>query len=286
MCTSTQKRGNMFIKAIINTCTASVFKTPNSLTLEDEILYGQPVHIISETNKRYLVETEYGYTGYCLKKCTITNERLVNQYNNCPKQIVKSAFIDILKKPQIDSSILKTAPFGAKLAICDEQNSLIWKKVLLADGKTGYCKAQQLYTIENNCLSKETQIRKAICNNAKRFLGVPYRWGGKTFAGIDCSGLASLLYYIEGITVYRDAKIVDGFAAKQIPVEQIKNGDLLYFPGHIAVYLGNGKFIHSTNHKSGCGVCIASLNDEDKNFRHDLKSTLYAAASVFSNINI
>ena len=48
----------------------------------------------------------------------------------------------------------------------------------------------------------------------------------------------------------------------------MKLGDMLYWPGHVAMYIGNEKYIHSTGKSSG--VVINSLNAEDENYREDL----------------
>ena len=49
--------------------------------------------------------------------------------------------------------------------------------------------------------------------------------------GIDCSGLISMVYLLNGIVIYRDATLKDGFGLSPIPVELAKPGDVLYFPG-------------------------------------------------------
>ena len=62
-------------------------------------------------------------------------------------------------------------------------------------------------------------------------------------------------------------------------MEEAKEGDLLFFPGHVAMYIGDGKFIHSS--ASINGVHINSLNPEDDDYRKDLKDELYAIGTIF-----
>lgn len=59
--------------------------------------------------------------------------------------------------------------------------------------------------------------------------------------GIDCSGLVSMAYLLCGISIYRDARIVEGFPIREIDRGDMKPGDLLFFPGHVAMYLGDGR---------------------------------------------
>ena len=73
---------------------------------------------------------------------------------------------------------------------------------------------------------------------AKKYMGTEYRWGGKSGRGIDCSGLVSSAYMQCGVLIYRDAKIVEGWPMHEVAFEDKKPGDALFFPGHVALYLG------------------------------------------------
>ena len=132
---------------------------------------------------------------------------------------------------------------------------------------------------------KESALRQEIADRALSFLGTQYRWGGKTAMGIDCSGLAFMSYLLCGILIYRDARIMPGFPVREIPMgnpaETAKKGDLLFFPGHVAVSLGEGRFVHATAYP-GCGcVTVNSLNEKDPDYRMDLREKLIAVGSIF-----
>ena len=75
-----------------------------------------------------------------------------------------------------------------------------------------------------------------------RFLGTQYRWGGRSVSGLDCSGLASLTYMLAGVNIFRDAKPAPGYPIRPLSMgERLRTGDLLYFPGHVAMYIGDGR---------------------------------------------
>ncbi len=192
-----------------------------------------------------------------------------------------------------------------------------WAKVMLTDGRTGYVRdvalepvkyamtavfsqreglafndalAQTLDTTPEQLVSKaverwysgsEEVFRMAVCEQAKKYMGTEYRWGGKSGRGIDCSGLVSSAYMQCGVLIYRDASIVEGWPMHEIPFEEKKPGDALFFPGHIALYLGDGRYIHSTGAAASGGVVINSFDPEDPLYREDLVKCLYAVGSVF-----
>ena len=192
-----------------------------------------------------------------------------------------------------------------------------WAKVLLTDGRTGYVRDVALEPVRfemtavfsqreglafDDALAEarnvtagelvpqalqawydgsEEAFRDAACAQAKKYLGTEYRWGGKSGRGIDCSGLVSSAYMQCGVLIYRDARIVEGWPMHQIPFADKKRGDALYFPGHIALYLGEGRYIHSTGASASGGVVINSLDPADPLYREDLVKSLYAVGSVF-----
>lgn len=261
------------MKMICRLPVAAIYKNK---AMEDQLLLGQHCEIIRKTGEFYYIKTEYGYYG-CIKKSALVKN---SRFDSLPCYIITSAFAAVLKKPDIHSQLICTLPKGAAVAfMCTAQNGFC--KIMLPGGITAFCRLCNCRPAQNPYAKKESALRKAICDNALSYIGCEYLWGGKTPLGIDCSGLAFMSYYLEGITVYRDAVLKKGYAPKQIQIDNAKKGDLLYFAGHVAIYLGGERFVHSTAHAGSEGVCIASLNPKHKEYRPDLAASLYAAASIF-----
>jgi|GEM_PF-154980 len=86
---------------------------------------------------------------------------------------------------------------------------------------------------------------------AEGWLGIPYLWGGKSGWGLDCSGLTQLAYELLGVRLPRDADQ----QAKAVPVvsrwEELRPGDLLFYPGHVALWAGEGCVIHASSPRGG-----------------------------------
>jgi cell wall-associated NlpC family hydrolase len=84
----------------------------------------------------------------------------------------------------------------------------------------------------------------AIVSIGMRYLGVPYLWGGETPAGMDCSGFTSYVFAQVGIDLPRTSS-EQRYAGTEVPWSQAQPGDLLWSPGHIAIYAGDGMQIEA-----------------------------------------
>ena len=75
--------------------------------------------------------------------------------------------------------------------------------------------------------------------------------------------------------------IREGFPIHEIPMEAVKPGDLLFFPGHVAMYIGDGRYCHSTAKAGDNGFAVGSLIPGNINFREDLRESITQAGSIF-----
>jgi hypothetical protein len=102
----------------------------------------------------------------------------------------------------------------------------------------------------------------AIIDSAMKLLGTPYLWGGRTDAGIDCSGFIQLVYGLHRYNLPRDAWQQHAFApCKSADIKEADYGDIVYFgPSpdkivHVGFYIGEGKLLHA-----GGNVMIQSID--------------------------
>lgn len=89
-------------------------------------------------------------------------------------------------------------------------------------------------------------VGAAVIAAAKSQLGVPYVWGGTSpFVGLDCSGLTQYCYRQAGIEITRTTYTQVAAALKKVPVFQARPGDVLWNSHHVAIYVGDGQYIHA-----------------------------------------
>ncbi|RPF20875.1 C40 family peptidase [Myceligenerans xiligouense] len=83
-----------------------------------------------------------------------------------------------------------------------------------------------------------------VLSIAKQYIGVPYLWGGSTPAGFDCSGFTSYVYAQVGIDLPRTSS-EQRYAGTVVSAAEARPGDLIWSPGHIAIYAGGGMQIEA-----------------------------------------
>jgi len=99
---------------------------------------------------------------------------------------------------------------------------------------------------------RDPNERGLLVRVAKAFLGVPYKLGGSTLKGIDCSALVKKIYEVFDIQLPRTAR--EQFTAgKRVEKEQLEEGDLVFFRragnrAHVGIYVGDNQFVHASSH--------------------------------------
>lgn len=104
----------------------------------------------------------------------------------------------------------------------------------------------------------------AAAKSAKRYIGVPYKYGGETPRGFDCSGLTAYVYKRHGVALPRSSD-KQAKVGKPVRKTHLRPGDLIFFSAnggrrkvnHVGIYIGDGKFVHAPG--TGKKVTTASL---------------------------
>lgn len=228
-------------------------KADAASTLVDELLYGMTAKVLAEENGFYQVETYYGYPGYIPTDTVIDTPE-----DYAPESVVTCAFLDVMPEPKYLKHPIITLSRGSHVSIDETVGENNYVGITLADGTKGFCckwHVKKRYE-KDYWKTHEVEIRESLVTTALKYLDTQYRWGGKSAFGVDCSGLCSTVYLQHEMIIFRDAKLKEPM--RSITRDKIKPGDLIYFPGHVGMYIGGNRFIHSTQRYSG--VCINSFD--------------------------
>ena len=141
----------------------------------------------------------------------------------------------LLAAPDVKKGARDMLPLNAKVALAQEDGRF----ARLANG--AYVFAGHLAAIDAGAPDWVAV--------AERFVGVPYLWGGKTAAGIDCSGLVQTALEAGGITGPARYRHDGGLARDRDSLDaDLKRGDLVFWKGHIGLMLDGARIIHANGH--------------------------------------
>ena len=142
---------------------------------------------------------------------------------------------------------------------------------------------------------KNSDEKYMLVKVAKSFMGAPYKYGGTTVKGLDCSAYVKKIYEIFDVQLPRSAR--DQFqVGSKIKREELAVGDLVFFktkryvkyPTHVGIYIGDGNFIHSSSGHGRIGVKIDALSSDyytNAYHRRDKDKGWFLRRKVRNNIN-
>jgi cell wall-associated NlpC family hydrolase len=187
-----------------------------------QMIYGDSFSI-SQKNKKWLKIKikEDNYKGYIQRK-------------NYPEYLKPSYKINKLKAEIYKSPNKKIKinelTFGSKIRIVDKKN--------------------QFYKFDKGWINKKDVSlisfkEKNYFKKINIFKNTKYKWGGKSFKGIDCSALIQVCLNFNNKYCPRDAKDQIKYFKRNVNLNKIKKNDIIYWKGHVAVAISNKKLIHA-----------------------------------------
>ncbi len=128
-----------------------------------------------------------------------------------------------------------------------------------------YIVEPQAYAAAQDHGKGNRRLREEIMSTARRYVGVPYRWGGESpRTGFDCSGFTMVVYRLNGLDLPRSSRQQWKFG-KQVDRSQLRKGDLVFFAttggrrvSHVGIYAGDDKFLHAP--RRGRRIKTASMS--------------------------
>ena len=187
-----------------------------------QIIYGESFSILRKAKKWFKIKIkEDGYKGYVQNK-------------NFSKFLKPSHKVSILKakvyKLPNKRKKLNIIPFGSKIKVLEKKNKFL--------------KFSKGWINQNN-VKLISHVEKNLFKRINIFKNIKYKWGGKSFKGIDCSALIQIFLNFNNKFCPRDTKDQVKYFKKNIKLKNIKKNDIIYWKGHVALAISNKKLIHA-----------------------------------------
>ncbi|HXI39120.1 MAG TPA: NlpC/P60 family protein [Bryobacteraceae bacterium] len=242
---------------------ANMYSRPSEeADVVSQAIYASHIGILEERSGWARVRTIDEYTGWMQAADFKRQEPGGRAYGSSGRVAqVNSLFANVYREASVTRhQPLLTVPFGTTLEGTQEVDAAErWIEVRLPDDRRAWVLRGDI-----NLDPKPMSLEEVIALS-KRFLGLPYFWGGTSSFGFDCSGFTQMLCRRRGIGIPRDASLQAKWAGAA-PVERndLQAGDLLFFGEskitHTGMYIGGGKFINATTHDRPA-VQISDLAD-------------------------
>jgi cell wall-associated NlpC family hydrolase len=253
---------------------ANMYSKPtDKADVVSQAIYGSNVKLLEARGEWSKIQTPDHYRGWTPSRYL----RIIltgNGYATAgPTVQVESLFANIYAEPDVTKhKPVVTIPFEAKLEVVPDDPKRAgkgrqeshegWLHVRLAGMTLAWIQAG-----DTAADPKPLTILESI-ELAKRFLGVPYLWGGGSSYGYDCSGFTQMLVRARGFNMPRDADQQAAWSgAARVGRKDLQAGDLLFFGSsgkditHTGMYIGAGQFIHDSTNGHPV-VQISRLDDE------------------------
>ena len=202
----------------------NVYKKKNiNSKVVTQLLYGDTFKVLKESGPWIKIKNDADYYKGFIKKRNFT----LNQKNT---HKVYNLQANLYSKPYFKNKIKKKLSLGSKIKVVEKKNN--------------FYQFDNLW-IKKNDLKKINYKTKNIFKNIKKFINVKYKWGGKHFSGVDCSGLVQLFFNFNNKFCPRDTKDQVKYFKKKIELRNIKKNDLIFWKGHVAVVTSKHKLIHA-----------------------------------------
>ncbi|MBK7099318.1 MAG: C40 family peptidase [Sphingobacteriales bacterium] len=283
--------------SIVSESLVSMYREPSHKSeLISQSLSGTPMKVLAKDKNWFQVQTPEGYQGWVNAPLKFISRKTLSSFNSKPRLIVTVNNAFIYKEPKTSAEITSEVIMGNLLFLENSKKQKNFYKVSFADGRGGYIPASTVKTWDE--WRKSIQLTgNSIEAVGKKFVGLPYFWGGTSSRGLDCSGFTKTTYLMHGIILPRDAKeqYQTGVAIDSTNnFSKLQKGDLLFFGRknwqdttqynivHTGIYLQDRQFINADSK----GITISSLDPADKNYdEHNRKRYVIAKRIINSPEN-
>lgn len=240
--------------------------------VDSQGIHSERVEILEEKDDWANIKTPDAYTGWTKKSHLFHTDHPFLENQGSVVAVVNRKAAHVYHINDTEWGPIKTLPYESKLEVIDQFGNPEgrWIKVRLVDNTFGYIQRGDV------TLNKQLLNRESVVDFAKRFMDLPYTWGGRTSFGYDCSGFMQMIYRQMGYSLPRNSRDQaewEGF--RKIEVSELSPGDLVFFGRvadkitHVGMYIGNDEFIHATVAENKPYITVSNLNQVPWNGKSD-----------------
>ena len=240
--------------ALVSISVACLRGEPRSgAELVSQAIMGTPVKVLECDGGMSRVQTPDGYISYVTdSSLQFLSDNEFSAWKKARRMVVTANLSMAYENPEenIDAAVSDLL-LGNIVEYKGENGGFFF--VSLPDGRTGYVKKTDVKDFSE--WAKQNFDMQTIERSARRMMGTPYLWGGMSAKMADCSGFVRTAYFSNGIILQRDAS-QQALTGKKIDPKKWRTeaepGDLIFIGTksgkvtHVAMYIGNSKYIHSS----------------------------------------
>lgn len=258
--------------------------------LTTQAISGTPVNVLKyHKNGWYYVQTPDKYLSWVdTSAITCMTKKKLEQWICSPQVIYMETQGYAYSKPDEKSPTVFDITIGSRFKQIGSSGK--YYKIQTPGDRNGFVKKDDV-ALFTEWIDTIHPDNKNIVNTAKRFMGIPYLWGGTSSKAMDCSGFTQMVYYLNGVLLPRDASqqiLVGELVDEGENFENLQYGDLLFFGfeatenkkekvKHVAISLGGKEFIHADGR-----VRINSLSPKSRKYSEYLRN-LFLRAKRMTN---
>jgi len=260
--------------AVVVRSVENMFRDPTATSdVVSQALLGDNVKVL-KTEKNAAgedwvrIETPDTYPGWIISSALRFLKPGDRRYASAGKVFVVSALLaNTYQEADVTAhKPLKVAPISTVLEIVGEKGER-WLELALPCGHRAWIQRGDGDVREAPWAWPRRPVEDMVALS-KRFMGLPYTWGGTSPLGLDCSGFVQLVYKMNGVAILRDADIqMDKSALVSVAKGSEQAGDLVFFGsaidkiGHVGMMIDAEYFINATTYQTPC-VRIDRLKEE------------------------
>ena len=240
--------------ALVSISVACLRGEPRSgAELVSQAIMGTPVKVLECDGGMSRVQTPDGYISYVTdSSLQFLSDNEFSAWKKARRMVVTANLSMAYENPEenIDAAVSDLL-LGNIVEYKGENGGFFF--VSLPDGRTGYVNKTDVKDFSE--WAKQNFDMQTIERSARRMMGTPYLWGGMSAKMADCSGFVRTAYFSNGIILQRDAS-QQALTGKKIDPKKWRTeaepGDLIFIGTksgkvtHVAMYIGNSKYIHSS----------------------------------------